>query len=209
MLRKWVTAIIIVLTTMALFMTMPQASAAPQAVTAHISQAQAQRQHWITIRRGDTLSALARRYCGHANEFPVLAWANHIRNANRIYAGARLRIVCRHLARTRTVRGRTHSGTYRVSGGHLSYSGLERLWIAAGGARWAAPTAACIAEHESSGRQYAVGDHGASIGYWQINRPTWGRLATFSAYGNARAAITISHNGRDWSPWSTHAMCGV
>jgi hypothetical protein len=59
---------------------------------------------------------------------------------------------------------------------------------------------------ESSGRQYAT-DYNTNgtvdRGYWQINS-TWGALSTFSADGNARAAVQISHDGSNWTPWVTY-----
>lgn len=90
-------------------------------------------------------------------------------------------------------------------GGTLGCRGLERLWEQAGGSRGAAFTAAEIAMAESSGRQYAVNTNGGRStdrGYWQVNS-VHGPLSTYDAYGNARAAVLISSNGRDWSPWVT------
>ena len=93
------------------------------------------------------------------------------------------------------------------SGGTLSCRGLEALWESAGGSPGAAFTAAEIAQAESSGRQYATNQNGNGTvdrGYWQINS-IWGGLSTFDPAGNARAAVQISHNGTDWSPWVTYA----
>jgi hypothetical protein len=89
--------------------------------------------------------------------------------------------------------------------GTLGCAGLEALWKSAGGSRSAAFMAAEIAMAESSGRQYAslVNTNGTTDrGYWQINS-SHGSLSTFGAYGNARAAVLISANGADWSPWVT------
>jgi hypothetical protein len=90
-------------------------------------------------------------------------------------------------------------------GGTLGCPGLERLWEQAGGSPAAAATAASVAMAESGGRQYAS-LHNANgttdRGYWQINS-IHGSLSTFDAAGNARAAVRISHDGRDWSPWVT------
>ena len=97
--------------------------------------------------------------------------------------------------------------THAVGGGTLSYGGLEQLWISAGGNPGAAATAACIAEAESSGQQYATGPFGER-GYWQIN-PVNGSLSTYDPYGNARAAIILSFNGTNWSAWTTAPKCGV
>jgi LysM repeat protein len=87
-------------------------------------------------------------------------------------------------------------------GGTLSCSGLEQLWISAGGARSAAFMAAEVAMAESGGKQYALSPTD-DYGYWQINASN-GSLATFSAYGNARAAIALSNNGTNWSAWTTY-----
>ncbi len=98
----------------------------------------------------------------------------------------------------------THSGHGSSGGlsGTLGCSGLERLWDAAGGNPAHAFMAAEIAMAESGGNQYAHSPT-ADFGYWQINA-SHGSLATYDAYGNARAAIIISSNGTDWSPWTTY-----
>lgn len=85
--------------------------------------------------------------------------------------------------------------------GTLGCSGLESLWLAAGGSPAAEVTAASVAMAESSGDQYATGPYGER-GYWQIN-PIHGALSTYDAYGNARAAIIISADGSNWSAWTT------
>ena len=104
-----------------------------------------------------------------------------------------------HAATAAIVRG-------TVSGGTLSCSGLEALWESVGGSRSAAFTAAEIAMAESGGRQYAnlVNTNGTTDrGYWQINS-VHGALSTYEAAGNARAAVAISANGANWSPWVTY-----
>jgi hypothetical protein len=92
------------------------------------------------------------------------------------------------------------------AGGTLGCSQLEALWESAGGSAGAAVMAAEIAEAESSGRQYATSANSNGTvdrGYWQINS-SHGSLSTYDAAGNARAAVLISGNGRDWMPWTTY-----
>lgn len=92
------------------------------------------------------------------------------------------------------------------SGGTLSCSGLEALWESAGGSPGAAFMAAEIARAESGGQQYATDDDGngsVDRGYWQINS-IWGSGSTFDPAGNARAAVQISDDGTNWSPWVTY-----
>ncbi len=86
-------------------------------------------------------------------------------------------------------------------GGTLSCRGLEELWEQAGGSRAQAVMAASIAMAESSGQQFATGGAGER-GYWQIH-PDHGPLSTYDPLGNARAAVIISANGTNWTPWTT------
>jgi hypothetical protein len=92
------------------------------------------------------------------------------------------------------------------AGGTLDCSQLEALWESAGGSPRAAFLAAEIAKAESSGQQYAslLNTNGTTDrGYWQINS-VHGSLSTFGAYANARSAVLISNDGRDWTAWTTY-----
>jgi len=89
-----------------------------------------------------------------------------------------------------------------VSAGLYSCSMLAALWVAVGGNPSEAFTASEVATAESGGRADAVSPTD-DIGLWQINS-SWGALATFSPEGNARAAVIISHDGADWTPWTTY-----
>ena len=91
-------------------------------------------------------------------------------------------------------------------GGTLSCSGLEALWESAGGSPGAAFMAAEIAMAESGGRENATDDDGngsVDRGYWQINSIN-GDLSTYDPAGNAHAAVELSGNGTNWSPWVTY-----
>jgi lysozyme-like protein len=90
--------------------------------------------------------------------------------------------------------------------GTLDCPRLEALWESAGGSAGAAFMAAEIAMAESGGSQYATltdGNGTVDRGYWQINS-SHGSLSTYGAYGNARAAVLISRDGTDWTPWTTY-----
>lgn len=87
--------------------------------------------------------------------------------------------------------------------GTLGCAGLESLWDAAGGAPQAAVTAASVAIAESGGSQYAISPTG-DVGYWQINAASWGPLASTDPMTNARAAVQISADGSNWTPWTTY-----
>jgi Transglycosylase SLT domain/LysM domain len=86
--------------------------------------------------------------------------------------------------------------------GTYSYSGLKRMWTAAGGSPATADRAACIAEHESSGRPNAISPSNC-YGLWQeMGRPEARDPAT-----SARIAVSMSHGGTNWSAWSTSGSC--
>lgn len=111
--------------------------------------------------------------------------------------------------------GATGSGSGPV---RASYSNaqLRQLWTANGGDPSRAATAACIAEHESSGRAGVTSsnpDGGTNVGLWQLDTRGKGAGHTVAELQdpdtNARVAIMGSSNGTDWSAWSTAPMCGV
>jgi hypothetical protein len=161
-----------------------------------------------TVVPGDTLSYIALEYLGSASEWPVI-WEDNratVDNPNLIYPGEQI-YVPRH-ANGRTIVPVTESN-YQPNhadpgpvGGTLDCSGLESLWDANGGNPSAAFTAAEIAMAESGGNEFATGAAGER-GYWQIN-PVNGSLSTYDPDGNARAAIELSDNGTNWSPWTTY-----
>jgi LysM repeat protein len=181
-----------------------------------------------TVQSGDTLSGIAQRFYGRADDWRGLYEANRsqISNPALILPGQVLSLprqlptvittaastgyTPRHAA-TATGTGATGTGaagagstvTTATTGlqGALSCSGLESLWASAGGSAAAAATAASIAMAESGGNQYATGTVGER-GYWQIN-PVNGALSTYDPLGNAHAAVVMSANGTNWSPWTT------
>ncbi len=170
-----------------------------------------------TVRSGDTLSKIAAKFYGNPAHWTWIYAANRskIHNPNSIYAGEKLTIPNHAPAVTASYSPRhakkqpkkqqstvLTSSAKRLSG-NLSCSGLEALWVAAGGAKSHAFIAAEIAKAESGGRQYAHSPTN-DFGYWQINGGHGPAMATYNPLGNARAAIAISGNGSNWRPWTTY-----
>lgn len=52
----------------------------------------------VTVRPGDTLSAIAGRFCGDSGDYYALAYNNHVPNPDLIYAGQVFRIACQAAA---------------------------------------------------------------------------------------------------------------
>jgi LysM repeat protein len=184
-----------------------------------------------TVEAGNTLSGITERFYGKDADWRSLYAANEskISDPNMIYVGEEFRLP-RHLpapaavpAQSPASGGSTHTTAYAprhasaasgASGsqasaatttnlsGTLDCSGLESLWVEAGGSPAVEVTAASIAMAESGGNEFATGTVGER-GYWQIN-PVNGALSTYDPYGNARAAVIMSADGTNWSPWTTY-----
>ncbi|MGD0925058.1 MAG: LysM peptidoglycan-binding domain-containing protein [Streptosporangiaceae bacterium] len=184
-----------------------------------------------TVEAGNTLSGITERFYGKDADWRSLYAANEskISDPNVIYVGEELRLP-RHLpapaavpAQSSASEGSTHTTAYAPRhaspaggaagsqasaatttnlSGTLGCSGLEALWVEAGGSPAVEVTAASIAMAESGGDEFATGTVGER-GYWQIN-PVNGALSTYDPYGNARAAVIMSADGTNWSPWTTY-----
>lgn len=133
----------------------------------------------LVVHSGDTLGSIAAKSCGDPKYWTGLYKENQKvigGNPDIILPGQKLVRTCHEavvhrpsivVAADIQPQGKHHRLHGSVSGGNLSFAGLERLWIAAGGDAWAAASAATVAECESGGRQNAYNPSGAS-GYWQI-----------------------------------------
>jgi LysM repeat protein len=159
-----------------------------------------------TVRPGDTLSTIAQRFYGNAADWTWIYDDNlsEIQNPNDIYAGEVLKIPYGHTTSTYTpkhVKATVLTSAASLSG-TLGCTQLEELWEDAGGSQAEAFTAAEIAMAESGGNQWATGTVGER-GYWQIN-PNHGSLSTYDPMGNAKAAVIISDDGTNWTPWTTY-----
>lgn len=173
------------------------------------------------VRSGDTLSAIARRFCGSASDYPALAANSRIADPDVILPGEAVRLACHaaaaafaaHVAKAPPADPKSApvaapvttgvSATVTSAGGVFGCAGLEALWDAAGGDAADAFTAAEIAMAESGGNPKAVSPTD-DFGLWQVNGSHGPALATLSPSGNARAAVLISGDGTDWSPWTTY-----
>lgn len=81
---------------------------------------------------------------------------------------------------------------------------IKSLWTRAGGSSSAQNMAAAIAMAESGGNpniSHRNSDGSIDRGLWQINS-VHGAQSTFNRLGNAKAAVSISGNGRNWNPWT-------
>ena len=171
----------------------------------------------LLVKPGDTLGSISARACGTPDDWTGIYKKNKKvigENPDLILPGQHLvrncqdvplphpRIVVAAAVQSQGRHAAVSSGGYyhSASGGNLSFAGLERLWIAAGGDSWAARSAAAVAECESGGRQYAHNPSGAS-GYWQI----LGEVIPGNVYNpmtNAKNAVAkFNASGKSWAQW--------
>ena len=161
----------------------------------------------VTVQQGDTLWALAGRYCGNTGDWPSLYAANRAvigADPNVILTGQQLVITPADCTAAASPQATAYGQD--SSGGYYSCGGLETLWEQAGGAPGEALMAAQIGMAESGGYAGAA-DYDKNgtedRGLMQINS-SWGpALSTFSPLGNMEAAVQISNDGQDWWPWVT------
>jgi LysM repeat protein len=189
-----------------------QASATTVTEQAHTTALVKQATRTYRVRSGDTLSGIAARFYHNPARWTWIYAANRskIHNPNSIYVGEKLTIpyhaptgtaayTPRHAKKPQST---VLTSSAKKLSGNLGCSGLEALWVAAGGAKSHAFVAAEIAMAESGGRQYAHSPTN-DFGYWQING-VHGAMATYNPIGNAKAAIAISGNGTHWGAWTTY-----
>ena len=174
-----------------------------------------------TVRSGDTLSVVAQKFYGSGGEWPCLYKVNRpqISNPNTIFVGEILLVPYKlptsgcQIPSSTTIEttayvqptvSETQTTSSTSFGSTLGCAALMTIWKEAGGSSAEAFTAAEIAMAESGGRQYAVSPTD-DYGLWQINMAAHGPTqATFNEMGNARAAIAISDDGNNWTPWTTY-----
>lgn len=134
---------------------------------------------WVTVRPGDTLSGIARAWCGSAADWPGLLAANRtlIVSPDVIRAGWRLRIQCSSgQARART-----------VSAVSIPATGFE----------------ACVIARESGGNPRAVNPVSGAGGLYGFLPRTWAALGFSGLPENASAATQHTAFTRAYALWGT------
>lgn len=170
-----------------------------------------------TVVSGDTLSQIAETHLGDAGLWPGIARRNGL-SSTLIYPGqvlslgegaARMRdnavtapASYHHIASYHHSFQPRYNADVSEHAGTYSHTGLENLWMAAGGSPATAPHAACIAEHESSGNAHAVSPYNDYGLFQELGRPE-----ALDPVKSAQIAVQMSHNGNDWSQWGTAGDC--
>ncbi len=179
---------------------------------------------WVTVQSGDTLSALAGRYCGNPDGYLALAYNNGVADPDLIYAGQVFKIACQaaaeaiasrysplkssppsppvHYVSRQSDADDAPAPVYRHSSGAVvtsvsgTYAGSNSMQQ-------------CIIARESGGNSQVVNATG-HYGLYQFSASTWaahgGNPADFGhasvAEQNQVYAQTVHDDGySDWSPY--------
>jgi nucleoid-associated protein YgaU len=186
-----------------------------------------------TVKSGDTLSAIAGRFYGDANYWPVLYWANHsqIRYANEISVGQALTVPAKpaHIPGAPSVLGPAPAPSPVSVSAASQTSAQAPAPAQAAQAPQAAPVAApvqstavstagggsfqaCVIQRESGGNSQVMNSSG-HYGLYQFSASTWAEYGGNPAdFGNASVAEqnqvfnnAIAAGGQ--SNWSAYDGC--
>jgi LysM repeat protein len=170
-----------------------------------------------TVKRGDTLSVIAKRFYQSPDYWPALYWANHrqIRYANQIGAGQVLTVPVkpRKIPSPPSALGpaaagaaaTTHYGTHAPASSAHSAPGLAASTYAGAGGSYQA----CVIARESGGNSQVMNSSG-HYGLYQFSASTWAAYGGNPAdFGNASVAeqnqvfnSAIAAGGQsNWSPY--------
>jgi len=208
-------------------------SISTRAVTVASTSTAKHRSTHYTVRSGDSLSTIAKRFYDNASGWGYIYHENasNISNPNMIYVGERLDIpgslpadyklseyLPKHAAPAKkaTVTAKiTHhhhhkaggGGTVVVQSGSVPSGNLGCSGLEQlwddAGGNRADAFMAAEIAMAESGGRQYALSPTDDYGYWQINISN-GALATFDAYRNARSAIILSDDGTNWDAWTTY-----
>jgi LysM repeat protein len=174
----------------------------------------------VTVRPGDTLSAIAGRVCGNPGDYPALAYNNDVADPDLIYAGQVFKVACEAAAAAVSAR-------YSPSGPpahYVSYQGNDApapvyhhpsgaVVTSVSGTVGSGSMQQCIIVAESGGNSQVMNASG-HYGLYQFSEQTWdahgGNPADFGdasvAEQNQVYANTVAQDG--YSDWQPYDHCG-
>jgi LysM repeat protein len=164
-----------------------------------------------TVVAGDTLSQVSARFCGTPADYPSLAAASGIANADLIYPGQSIKLACHHATVILTADSRPGGGnTAPPASGALAPSSQT---AAAGGM---SAFEVCVISRESGGNPQAVNPSSGAGGLFQFLPSTWAALGYAGGYpGGAQtapvsvqqAAFAKLYAEAGTSPWAPYDGC--
>jgi LysM repeat protein len=149
----------------------------------------------VTVRPGDTLSAIAGRVCGNPGDYPALAYNNDVADPDLIYAGQVFKVACEAAAAAVSAR-------YSPSGPpahYVSYQGGDApapvyhhssgaVVTSVSGTVGSGSMQQCIIARESGGDPQAVNPKSGAGGLYQFLPSTWQALGHSGLPENASVA---------------------
>jgi LysM repeat protein len=194
------------------------AAARPPLTRAHLAAARTS----YTVAPGDTLSRISARFCGTPADYPSLASASRIANANVIYAGQAVTLAC-HVAAPAADPAPSGEHDATVSDeaapaaapaqGSAPAAGVVAATVGTGGM---SAFESCVISHESGGNAGAVNSSSGAGGLCQFLPSTWAGLGYAGAYpgGAQTAPVSVQEAAFDklyaeagTAPWGPYDGC--
>ncbi len=191
------------------------AAARPPLARAHLAAARTS----YTVVSGDTLSRISARFCGTPADYPSLASASHIANANVIYAGQAITLACHVVAPAADpAPGGEHDATVSDEAAPAAApdQALAQGSAATVGTGGMSAFESCVISHESGGNAGAVNSSSGAGGLFQFLPSTWAGLGYAAAYpgGAQTAPVSVQEAAFDklyaeagTAPWGPYDGC--
>ena len=168
------------------------------------------------VRSGDSLSSISKKVYGHAKDWPVLYHANHIRWADQITAGKKLKVVPlpRHIPRAPrelappAPRAPPAASTHTTAAVSAPAAPVASAPVQGGGG-----FESCVIQAESGGNPDAQNPTSTASGLFGFLSTTWTSVTGLP--GPARAYSVATQTAAFWklyaeagtSPWSAYDGC--
>ena len=183
------------------------AAARPRVTRAQLAAARTS----YTVVSGDTLSGISARFCATPADYPSLASASHIANANLIYAGQAITLAC-HAAVAPAPAAAPAPGPAQAPAPAPAPADAATTVSPVGLSAFES----CVISHESGGNPQAVNPSSDAGGLFQFLPSTWAGLGYAAAYpggaqtapvGVQEAAFDKLYAEAGTAPWGPYDGC--
>lgn len=174
----------------------------------------------VTVRPGDTLSALAGRYCGDPGDYYALAYNNHVPDPDVIYPGQVFRVACQAAAQAiadaypvpaRQPAAPAHYVSHPAAAPAVQQAVSRPVVTSVSGT--VGSVQACIIARESGGNSQVVNPKSGAGGLYQFLPSTWSALGHSGLPENASVAEQnqafaqeVAQDG-GYSAWTPYDGC--
>jgi len=168
-----------------------------------------------TVAHGDTLSRISKRFCGTEADYPSLAAASGISNADVIVVGQKIKLDCHH-AVPKAAPAPAPAPRHSSASSTPAQPAPPAQETSAGGPTGVSAFEACVISRESGGNPQAYNPASGAGGLFQFLPSTWASLGFAGEYpGGAQtapvsvqeAAFNKLYAEAGTSPWAPYDGC--